>query len=108
MKKRGIFNLALIFTLTLLLTSCTVNWGVEQYEVPWYILTPPLVIFSAILFTVSTRLIMSRPYRCAACGKTFHPKWYQAVLSFHIGSSRLFRCPHCGHRGMCDITRGDD
>ena len=107
MKSIRHFNLALIVLIPML-TSCTVNWGMEQYEVPWYILTPPLIIFSAILFTVSTRLIMSYAFRCAKCGKTFHPKWYQAILSFHIGSSRLFRCPHCGHKGMCDVSKDND
>lgn len=107
MKKNLLFNSSLILTLMTQLTACTVNWGTEQYEVPWYILTPPLVIFCAILFTVSTRLIMSYPFRCAKCGQSFHPKWYQAVLSFHIGSSRLFRCPHCGHKGMCEVDRND-
>jgi hypothetical protein len=63
MKKKVIFNLALLFLLTTALTSCTVNWGSEQYEVPWYILTPPLVIFCTILFVISTRLIMSMSYR---------------------------------------------
>lgn len=108
MKKAKIINLALFLALTPLMTACTVNWGVEQYEVPWYILTPPLVIFSAILLTVCTRLIMSHRYRCTKCGGVFHPKWYQAILSFHIGSARLFRCPHCGHRGMCHVTNEDE
>lgn len=105
MKKSLILNLSLCFVLSFVLTSCTVNWGTTQYEVPWYVLTPPLVIFSVILFTISTRLIVSFSYRCAKCGKTFHPKWYQAILSLHVGSSRLFRCPHCGHRGMCELHR---
>lgn len=100
MKKRFLFSLVLL-PLLLCLTSCTVNWGTEQYQVSGYILVPILIIFSAILFTISTRLIMSYPFRCQKCGKTFHPQWQQAILSIHIGSSRLFRCPHCGHRGFC-------
>ena len=107
MKKKVIFNLALLFLLTTALTSCTVSWGSEQYEVPWYILTPPLVIFCTILFVISTRLIMSMSYRCSNCEKSFHPKWHQSILSFHIGASRFFKCPHCGHRGLCHPHRDD-
>lgn len=36
MKKKIIFNLSLILLVTTQLTACTVNWGTEQYEVPWY------------------------------------------------------------------------
>ncbi len=108
MKKAKYINLALFLMLTPLLTACTVNWGTEQYEVPWYILTPILLIFCTILFTISTRLIISHRFLCSKCGTAFHPKWYQAVLSFHIGSARLFRCPHCGHKGMCHVSRDDD
>ena len=108
MKKAQWINLALFLVLTPLLTSCTVNWGVEQYEVPWYILVPPLIIFSAILFIISSKLIMSHSFRCTKCGKTFHPKLHQTLLSIHIGSSRLFRCPHCGHKGMCHVALDDD
>lgn len=107
MKNKRRFCFALLM-LPFCLTSCTVNWGTEQYQVSGYILVPILIIFSVILFTISTRLIMSYPFRCHKCGKTFHPQWHQAILSIHIGSSRLFRCPHCGHRGFCPPSRDEE
>lgn len=103
MKKAAI--VWLIFVLPLSLSSCKVNWFDQQYDVPWWVIAVPVVIFSAIVFFVAGKHITSKEYVCPKCNKTFHPKWWQAAISIHVNDDRVFRCPHCGRKGFCPLSR---
>ena len=101
-------KLAFVFitvALTFSLTSCKVNWFDQKYDVPWWVIAVPVVIFSAIVFFVAGKLIASKEYVCPKCNKTFHPKWWQAAFSIHMNDDRVFKCPHCGRKDFCHISK---
>ena len=102
--KRIIFAFVTIVS-AFTLTSCRVNWFDRQYDVPWWMIAVPVVIFSAIVFFVSGKHIASKKYVCPKCNKTFYPKWWKAAFSIHINDDRVFKCPHCGGTGFCSPSR---
>lgn len=66
-------KLAFIFVtvaLTFSLSSCKVNWFDQQYDVPWWAIAIPVVIFSAIVFFFAGKHIASKEYVCPKCNKT--------------------------------------
>ena len=91
--------------LLLCLTSCEVHWFSQSYDVPWYVVVPLTAVFIVLVTLWTGHLISKRSYRCAQCNKTFHPPWHSALISIHMGDRRVFRCPHCGHKGFCSPTR---
>lgn len=95
----------LICTMTVLLTSCQVNWFDRQYDVPWWGIAIPVVVFSAIVFFAAGKHIASKKYVCPKCNKTFCPKWWKAALSIHMNDDRVFKCPYCGRKGFCLLSR---
>ncbi len=98
----GIFT-ALVFSLS----ACEVHFGSESYDVKWWVIAIPTVIFCAIIFFIAGKVITNTEYICPDCGKTFYPKWWQAVFSAHMGNSRLFKCPHCGKKNFCRPSNRD-
>ena len=96
----------LICIMTVSLTSCQVNWFDKHYEVSWWIIAVPIVIFSVIVWFLVGKHIASTKYICPKCNKTFYPKWWSAAISIHLNADRVFKCPHCGRKGFCHISRG--
>ena len=95
----------LICILTVLLTSCQVNWFDQQYDVPWWVISIPITILSVLVWIVAGKHIASKKYVCPKCNKTFYPKWWKAALSIHMTDDRVFKCPHCGRKGFCPLSR---
>ena len=95
----------LICILTVLLTSCQVNWFDQQYDVPWWVISIPITILSVLVWIVAGKHIASKKYVCPKCNKTFYPKCWKAALSIHMTDDRVFKCPHCGRKGFCPLSR---
>ncbi len=105
MKLKRILLLTLLVILTLTLTSCRVNWFGESYDMPWYVVAIPTLIFCAVVFFIAGRSIAKKIYVCPKCGEEFHPNFWLAMCSIHMGSDRVFKCPKCGHKGFCHVSR---
>lgn len=73
MKKVVIVWLMLVLAVSL--TSCKVNWFDQQYDVPWWVIAVPVIIFSAIIWIAAGKHIASKKYVCPKCNKTFYLKW---------------------------------
>lgn len=101
--KRLLISLLLLYT-SLFLTSCKVNWFSESYEVPWtFIFIPNAILFIIIMYAAG-KYISKKTFVCENCYKSFHPKWWKACFSLHVNDDRIFKCPHCGHKGFCHIA----
>lgn len=94
--------------LSLALTSCQVNWFDQHYDVPWWVITVPTVILFAIVFYAVGKYISTKKYICPKCNQSFYPKWWQGAFSLHINDDRLFKCPHCGEKNFCNISKHSD
>jgi DNA-directed RNA polymerase subunit RPC12/RpoP len=107
MKLKRILFIAILLLMTFALTSCRVNWFDESYNVPWYVVAITTAIFCVIAFFIAGKTISNKLYVCPKCGGEFHPNFWLAMCSMHIGSDRLFRCPKCGHKGFCKVSRNN-
>ena len=103
MKK--VFLSSLFIISTFLLSSCQVNWFGSHFDVPWWAIAIPVLVFSAIVLFVAGKHLASKKYVCPKCNKSFYPKWWQAALSIHMNDDRVFKCPHCGRKGFCPLSR---
>jgi len=103
MKKISFVLLTIVLVFSL--TSCKVNWFDQQYDVPWWAVAIPVLVFSVIVLFVASKHITSKKYVCPKCNKSFYPKWWQAVFSIHMNDDRVFKCPHCGRKGFCPLSR---
>lgn len=101
---KKLLSVFLLFIITITLSSCQVNWFDQHYDVPWWVITLPVVIFCAIVWIFAGKHIASKKYICPKCNKTFYPKWWKAAISIHMNSERVFKCPHCGRKGFCHIS----
>ena len=107
MKKIRFVILFLLLASILTLTSCRVNWFGESYDVPWYVVAIPTLIICGIAFFIAGMSIAKKLYVCPKCGSEFHPDFWLAMCSMHIGSDRYFKCPKCGHKGFCHVSRNN-
>lgn len=82
-----------------------VNWFDQQYDVPWWVIAVPVIIIFLITWIVAGKHIASKKYACPKCNKTFYPRWWKAAFSIHMNGDRIFKCPHCGKRGFCPLSR---
>lgn len=101
-------KIALVFMIsitTLFLSSCQVNWFGKHYDVPWWVIAVPVTVFSLIILITVGKHIASKKYVCPECNKSFRPKLTDAILSVHVGDDRLFKCPYCGKRSFCHVSR---
>ena len=98
MKRTFLF---LSMLLPLALTSCEVHLANRTYDVPWWLIVIPEAIFIVLVTYIMGRVIASEKYACPLCGKTFYPKTWAVIFSFHMGNQRALRCPHCGKKDMC-------
>jgi len=108
MKKIKFVILFFLLASMLTLTSCQVNWFGESYDVPWYVVAIPTAIFCAIAFFIAGKSISNKLYVCPKCGQKFHPSFWVAMFSLHIGSDRCFKCPECGRKGFCPVARDQE
>ena len=105
MKKKLIILSLFLSVTTLTLTSCKVNWFDKQYDAPWWAIAIPVTVFTVVTMLLCAKYISSREFICPKCNHKFHPKWWMAMFSLHIGSDRFFKCPHCGKKSFCPIAR---
>ncbi|MBR4032781.1 MAG: hypothetical protein IKJ07_08625 [Clostridia bacterium] len=105
MKKKIFVTVALTCVMTLSLTSCQINWFDRHYDVPWWMIAIPTTALLIGVWIIVGKHIASKKYICPKCNKTFYPKWSQAALSIHINDSRVFKCPHCGRKGFCCVSK---
>ncbi len=103
--KKIVVLFVLLCSMTALLTSCQVNWFGKHYEVSWWVIAVPVVVFSAIVWIVAGKHIASKKYVCPKCNQTFNPKWWRATVSIHMNDDRVFKCPHCGRKGFCHVSK---
>ena len=98
-------RLLVLLPLALCLCSCRVNWFGRQYDAPWWMIAIPTVLILASAWFFVGRAIAKREYKCSECQKTFYPTWWKASFSVHMGSDRVFKCPHCGKKGFCKLKK---
>ena len=103
MKKMSFFTVLCVMVFSL--TSCQVNCFGEQFTVPWYVIVVPSVVIVLITWFAAAKHITSQKYVCPECGKTFYPKWKNAAFSVHMNDNRVLKCPHCGKKGFCPLSR---
>ena len=82
-----------------------VNWFDQQYDVPWWVIAVPVIIISLIAWIAAGKYIASKKYACPKCSKTFYSKWWKAAFSIHMNDDRVFKCPHCGRKGVCPLSK---
>ena len=104
MKKLMVF-FAVLCAVSFSVTSCQAHWFDEQFTVPWWMIVIPSVCIVAIAWFAAARHIMSQKYICSECGKSFYPKLRDAAFSVHMNDSRVLKCPHCGKKGFCPLSR---
>jgi len=107
MKKKMII-IGLICLVEFSLTSCQVNWFDKHYDVHWLVIAVPVVIFSFIVWIVAGKYIAAKKYICPQCNRSFNPKWWKSALSVHLGDDRVLKCPHCGRKGFCSVSKNSD
>jgi len=103
--KKYILSMALLIVSLFSFTSCKVNWGDKQYDVHWWVIAIPVVIFSVVVLVMAGKYIASKKFVCPKCNKSFYPKWWKAALSIHINDDRVFKCPYCGRKGFCSLLK---
>ena len=87
------------------MTSCQAHYLDKQFTVPWWAIVIPSVLIIAVAWFAATKHVMSQKYVCSECGKTFSPKFGNAVFSVHMNDNRVLQCPHCGKKGFCPLSR---
>ena len=85
--------------LSVLLTSCKVNWFGKTADVPWYCVVVPVALIFVVLYIV----ILSHTYICPHCKTEFKAKPYQLYVTVHFNNKRIAKCPHCQRKGFCKI-----
>ncbi len=101
MKKR-ILSFAFLLVMSLSLTACEVHWGGNSYDVHWWVIAIPTILFSLLICVPVHRLLISKKYICSVCGKKFRPKWYAFSLWISYLDKHVAKCPHCGAKELCD------
>ncbi|MBQ7670134.1 MAG: hypothetical protein IJS45_05375 [Clostridia bacterium] len=103
---KRIITLAALVGGALCLSSCEVHFFTKTYDMPWWAVVLITVAIVVPILIAGAVFVCRSDYECGKCGKTFRPKWQQAIMSIHIGSDRRFRCPHCGKKSMCRKVDG--
>lgn len=103
--KKGLILFILICIITVSLVSCKVNWFDQQYDVPWWGIVVPVILFLLVALVSVGKYIASKKYICPKCNIGFYPKWWKAAISVHINDDRIFKCPFCGKKGFCHVSK---
>ncbi len=103
--RKTFISVILLCLLLVSLTSCQVNWFDKHYEVSWWVIAIPVAVFSLVVFVWEGKHIASKKHICSKCNEEFYPKWWKAAISFHVNDDRVFKCPHCGNKGFCRVSR---
>ena len=90
----------------LFLSSCEVNFFTKTYDIPWWAVVLISIAIVVPILIAGAIYVCRDDYECGKCGKTFRPRWQQAIMSVHIGSDRKFKCPHCGKKSLCRKVGG--
>ncbi|MBQ9121145.1 MAG: hypothetical protein IJY12_02140 [Clostridia bacterium] len=98
---KRVFLMLCLALFPLCLTSCRVRWFGQMLEAPWWIVALPVLLFSAVALYLAGRAVAHTRFVCPHCYKTFHPKPWAAVFSFHVNEAHVLRCPHCGNKDLC-------
>ena len=98
--KKKLFLLTIPY-LSFLLTSCEAHYSGKSFEVTWYGITIPTVIFILTVLIISHLYIISKTYKCPECKNEFKPKWYEISSWLPVDDKRVMRCPKCGRKGFC-------
>jgi len=93
-----------ILLLPVFLTGCEVHFGGASYNVPWWVIALPTAAILLAAFIYQGQTISKFWFSCPSCHKRFRPNWLMSAFSIHINDAHIFRCPHCGTRGICDIS----
>ena len=62
-----------------------------------------LVFLVAIGFAIAVS-IRTGSFECANCHKRFRPSAAAFIIGPHIFSTRMLKCPHCGHTTWCKYS----
>lgn len=100
MKKLTVIHLTAV--LSLCLASCEVHAFNQTFEAPWWLIAIPYALFVIAVTYFAGRHIASIKYVCPHCGKRFYPKPWAAAFSMHVNDLRVFRCPHCKEKNLCN------
>ena len=95
------FSFLALWTITVSLSSCKVNWFGDTADVPWYFVAIPVLLICVLGYMI----IMSKTYICPHCQTEFKAKPYQLYVTIHMGNQRLAKCPNCGKKGFCQIKK---
>lgn len=99
--KKIITSIVFLACMAISLTSCQVNWFNKHFDVPWWVITIPVII----ILLIAHICIISKTYQCPECKATFKPKWYEISSWLHMGNKRFIKCPKCSKKGFCDIKK---
>ena len=99
---KRIFVFGSFVLLSVCLTSCEVHAFGHSFEAPWWFIAIPYALFVIAVTYFAGRHIASIKYVCPHCGKRFYPKLWAAVFSMHVNDLRVFRCPHCKEKNLCN------
>ena len=88
-------------TVTLSLSSCTVNWFGDTMDVPWYYIAIP----ASLIAVAGYIILMSKTYVCPHCKTEFKAKPHQLYVTVHMCGKRIAKCPRCGRKGFCKVKK---
>lgn len=103
--KKSICILGLTISILVWLTSCQVKWFDKSYDVPWWVIAISTALFVLAVWYFAGKIISKKEYICQTCKGSFYPKWYVAAFTIHINDDRVFKCPYCGKKGFCHVSR---
>lgn len=88
----------------LLLTSCEVHFGNIHYDLHWWVIAIPVILFCVLRHCFA----VSHTYACTECGTKFRPRWYEIStwINGYGGKAVVAKCPHCHRKQRC--TKVDD
>ena len=95
------FSFLALWTITVSLSSCKVNWFGDTLDVPWYYVAIPVLLIAVFGYVI----LMSKTYICPHCQTEFKAKPHQLYVTIHMGRKRIAKCPKCGRKGFCEVKR---
>ena len=75
------FSFLALWTITVSLSSCKVNWFGDTLDVPWYYVAIPVLLIAVFGYVI----LMSKTYICPHCQTEFKAKPHQLYVTVHMG-----------------------